>query len=446
MEYRIQEIKVEGLFGMFDHTIPLNQKEHITIVYGENGIGKTMLFRIVDALFNQKYTYLFTLPFSALKISFNQDCYLELIKENEKIKFVYQSQDGNVGRFNPLSETSISASRKDITDYVVKNYPEYTLHPDGYILDEEVNHAYKFDDFVKSHPYILAPAEIWFPDDLENLLNGVKIKFVGTQRLLTAADYRVINHPHNSKSYHLNKGIWGEAVIYYSNLISFLIEQKYKDYIKLSEKLESSLGKRLLDNQVKTDYTYDELVKEAEIVNERRAELKSVGLLNGQSNDDFVLDKEMDDISKAVISVNVQDIKSKLKIFDDFYTKLKLFTEILNERRLSYKKISISREKGFTFINENGQELTLDKLSSGEQHELILMYELLFLIPENALIMIDEPEISLHIAWQKEFLQDMQDIIKLRNFDIVLATHSPSIVNGNWSMTVALTGKELVEQ
>ena len=45
---RITEIRIEGLFDMFDHTIPLNQDEHLTVVYGINGIGKTMIFRILD--------------------------------------------------------------------------------------------------------------------------------------------------------------------------------------------------------------------------------------------------------------------------------------------------------------------------------------------------------------------------------------------------------------
>jgi hypothetical protein len=34
----------------------------------------------------------------------------------------------------------------------------------------------------------------------------------------------------------------------------------------------------------------------------------------------------------------------------------------------------------------------------------------------------------------------MQDIIKLKNFDILLATHSAAIINGNWDLTVSLKG------
>ena len=40
---RITKISVKGLFGMFDHEIPLNQESRITIVHGPNGVGKTVL-------------------------------------------------------------------------------------------------------------------------------------------------------------------------------------------------------------------------------------------------------------------------------------------------------------------------------------------------------------------------------------------------------------------
>ena len=49
----------------------------------------------------------------------------------------------------------------------------------------------------------------------------------------------------------------------------------------------------------------------------------------------------MDDISKAVLSVNIQDMETKLKVFDELYTKLNVFLDILNNKRFSYKKIAI---------------------------------------------------------------------------------------------------------
>jgi predicted ATP-binding protein involved in virulence len=47
---RIKQISVTKLFGIFDHVIPLNLDERITIIHGINGVGKTSILRLINAL------------------------------------------------------------------------------------------------------------------------------------------------------------------------------------------------------------------------------------------------------------------------------------------------------------------------------------------------------------------------------------------------------------
>jgi predicted ATP-binding protein involved in virulence len=58
------------------------------------------------------------------------------------------------------------------------------------------------------------------------------------------------------------------------------------------------------------------------------------------------------------------------------------------------------------------------------------------------LILIDEPELSLHVAWQVQFLKDLARVIKLSSFDVLLATHSPQIIDTRWDLTVELKGPD----
>jgi predicted ATPase len=67
---------------------------------------------------------------------------------------------------------------------------------------------------------------------------------------------------------------------------------------------------------------------------------------------------------------------------------------------------------------------------------LIMLYELLFTDRPNSLILIDEPEISLHVEWQIAFLEDLQQIAKIASHDVVIATHSPQIVNDRSDLMV----------
>jgi predicted ATP-binding protein involved in virulence len=141
--------------------------------------------------------------------------------------------------------------------------------------------------------------------------------------------------------------------------------------------------------------------------------------------------------SKALL-VYLNDLESKLEVFDDLLERLELFTNILNERRFTYKTIQVDRVKGFYFKTSKGKELQLNQLSSGEQHEVVILYELIFNAKQNTLVLIDEPEISLHITWQKEFLNDLLKIIKIQNIQVIIATHAPSIINDRWDLVYNL--------
>lgn len=74
-------------------------------------------------------------------------------------------------------------------------------------------------------------------------------------------------------------------------------------------------------------------------------------------------------------------------------------------------------------------EIPFAALSSGERQILRLFYDLLR-SPEVNVLILDEPEISLQIEWQKVLLQD---ILRLNpSLQILVATHSPAIVMNGW--------------
>ena len=109
----------------------------------------------------------------------------------------------------------------------------------------------------------------------------------------------------------------------------------------------------------------------------------------------------------------------------------------LNSRFL-YKTLVIDREQGFKFVTDEGAEIGPSALSSGEQHELVLAYDLLFNVQEGSLVLIDEPEISLHVSWQQQFLDDLIKIAELQSLRFVIATHSPQVIHKWWERARAL--------
>ena len=77
------------------------------------------------------------------------------------------------------------------------------------------------------------------------------------------------------------------------------------------------------------------------------------------------------------------------------------------------------------FKNSLGKEFDITGLSSGEKQLLILLIEALLQRESNCIFLADEPEISLHIEWQREIISSVLSLNP--NAQIIVATHSPEI-------------------
>jgi predicted ATP-binding protein involved in virulence len=146
---------------------------------------------------------------------------------------------------------------------------------------------------------------------------------------------------------------------------------------------------------------------------------------------------QLRDFERAVMSLYIHDTGSKFDLLGDIADRITLLLEIVN-RKFRHKQIGISRDEGLVALGDDGSRVGLNLLSSGEQHELVLIYDLLFAVLSNSLVMIDEPELSLHVVWQKAFLTDLISIVKTTQFDVLLATHSPFIVGDKTELMVPL--------
>ena len=439
---RIKEIKIEGLFDMFDHTIPLNMEERLSIIYGINGVGKTMVFKILNSLFNLDLINLIALsktPFTRLIISYEDGDTLTLLNEVKKIKIDFKGNktvkpESFIVNIDKLFKED--SSEFEIISRITRNIPNLLRMSNDRYMVKETREILEIDEVFERYPEVFSSSRsiLSMPKSMNDVLKSTALFFIQTQRL-------IMFQSKSSKYRDEMRFEKEDSVKFYSNEIGNIIQDKRKERDKLSNELQQSLHKRILNNSVETAYTIDQLNESSAAIEKRIEELTEVGLLEGIQMDNFKVTENVDEVKRAILSVNIQDIQKTLAIFDDLYPKFQKFIEILNGRRLSFKRIGLS-EKGFIFTNDKGKVLNAHDLSSGEQHELVLLYLLLFRIPEDSLILIDEPEISLHITWQKAFLDDMKDIIKLRNFDIVVATHSPAIINGNWGLTIKLGGND----
>ncbi len=116
------------------------------------------------------------------------------------------------------------------------------------------------------------------------------------------------------------------------------------------------------------------------------------------------------------------------------------------------KKISLQRGR-FIFSDISSNHLTINQLSSGEKQLILLYWKILSVMERDALeniVLIDEPELSLHIGWQRDFVENLLELIVNQtrfgddldggfdNVKIIIATHSPSILTNHFDSSYEL--------
>jgi ABC-type glutathione transport system ATPase component len=131
---------------------------------------------------------------------------------------------------------------------------------------------------------------------------------------------------------------------------------------------------------------------------------------------------------RAVIETYVQDTRKKLAVLDPLRERLQLFTDFLNQHYTS-KRVIIDQEVGFRIeVEGSGEPLPPTRLSSGEQQILVLAHQILFPAKPGTLVLIDEPELSLHVVWQATFVDDLAKMGQVDDLSFLLATHSPTLI------------------
>jgi len=105
-----------------------------------------------------------------------------------------------------------------------------------------------------------------------------------------------------------------------------------------------------------------------------------------------------------------------------------LFLDILNKLLLK-KTISLNERNELIIKTESGKFLKPSQLSSGEKQIIVILGEALLQEGQSFIYMADEPEISLHVAWQESLAKNIKSLNPAAQ--IVFATHSPDVVGAN---------------
>jgi energy-coupling factor transporter ATP-binding protein EcfA2 len=451
---RVTNVSVRGLFGVFDHDVPLQSAERVTIIYGPNGFGKTVILRMILGLIEGKAAIFEHTPFREFAVTLD-DGSSRIIRrfadedpqsKKPRVLLEFWHQD-KMGKESPVTARQAVEVPQKILRAVDSRVPgPWKLSGSSWV--DAVGRSLSLEEILDRFPEAAeALPRKYLPGLTFDVSQELEAYFVKTNRLDAEATTR--SQPGLIDTYYTGFGREHAPepplprVKHYSDDIVQRIRSVLADYARHSQERDRTFPERLV-RLVRDGYRK---LPEREILNrmaeleKKRRRLISLGLLAQEGG---LRDLTEEDVRRApeALTIYVGDIEEKLNVFDDLARRIGALMDIVNAR-FKYKHLTLTREQGFRVFSIFNQLIELQDLSSGEQHELVVLYELLFRAPNGGLILVDEPEISLHVGWQSRFIADLISILEPTNSYAIVATHSPVIIGTRSDLTVELTGPDI---
>lgn len=120
------------------------------------------------------------------------------------------------------------------------------------------------------------------------------------------------------------------------------------------------------------------------------------------------------------IADGVRSMEPARLLIDTFVTSVNSFLE--------RKELIFSAADGIRLVGKTGEELEPDNLSSGEKHLLLLLSNAVLARPTNSLLIIDEPELSLGLRWQRQLLPELLRCTEGSGVQFLVASHSVQVM------------------
>lgn len=377
----LKQLEIVNLFGQYTYKLPFiaGQRKNICFLTGPNGYGKSTVLQLIAAFMSADTRPFVQIPFDVLTFYLNN---YRVVMRQERVELMDKTED------------SFSSDEEPIIHRIII---------DVYVdCKEEVFERVSFTDGEWPEDGKV------FPPSLSVYLASQKMEYLTDDRLWSNRE--------------VGKGVV-EAVSLLREKMSIFNNQLMIDF---NERLMGAMRSLSPQDFAKEQFKQEDLMQRVE---EKLAGYHKLGLAK-----DLMEDKENNEFLNQLRAAAIDQTLS----FDaPFYKRLKLLYEIVECADFSYKELVLDNQNGLFF--RSGESLIIpEQLSSGEQHFIIQLITLLFKAEKGSLILIDEPELSYHPAWQMDYLKNLRRIAEIGEYQFILATHSAQIFDYHWGYTIDL--------
>lgn len=438
----IEKFTLYGVHGYKDLSVEFFAGA--TVIAAQNGAGKTTLLGALNAFLNRRFHRLASFSFTKLECKFYDRPMVFINKEN-----LPGTTNEASAKLNAYAEEA-GISADEFMDFLHSEYMpskainSYRTHPVVRSLFINTAHDYDgikriLDSLYKLQDTSLSKSALQVRNIVHEVMSGISVVYLPTYRRVELPLLRS-SRAKNRPGYRSPTDIQGPILVDMAFGLSD-VEQKLKDLFDEIERDSNieyrSLSAKMLEDMLRPAHAQQSL--------NLLEELPDVDQLSR-----FLTRLGREDNLRHIFK-DIEELYRDGRIYNTEYANLKYFLHRLNaviaRTRIKEQRIEsfVAVCNGFLIMSGDEKELTFDPatlrvvvknrwikdgivpfdaLSSGEKQIISLMAKL-YLYDGNKIILIDEPELSLSIPWQKRVLPDMLNSGAVAQ--LLAITHSPFI-------------------
>ena len=410
--FKIKTVEIDGFWG--NYKLCTNLNDDVNIFIGPNGSGKTTFINFLEATLTADLDLLESLQFKEIKLRLQDDSHTRTILVQKMQDTPFDILRYRISRNNielPLIPEELSYKRRRV-------YPEFfdAISEIQSQLRRLVNiswisvHREILDDEWKDPATRRTEPE---KNPVDRRIQDLTKRFTKYQLQLQSEI--------NSLSDRFRRNVL-VSMLYHKSLDTFSLTQEKQDFQALGSGLVntySDLG--VLDPDVKgrIDEHVAKIERSIMAIDEYQKDKEKVITI------DDILPSSLLNRTRHVLDLSTTLENDKKEILKPVQTYLDILKSFATDKEFQLNP----DHSGEILIKIGKTNLSLEQLSSGEKQLFILLTEALLQKGESFVFLADEPELSLHIEWQRKIVKSIRTLNQ--HSQIILATHSPE-VGGGW--------------
>lgn len=438
----IARISVEGLHDQLD--VDLEFTSGLNIVYGKNGTGKTTILHLIANALELDFRRFAYLKFHRISIENSRGQIISIVKEGQSPipKVLIDDSSTSFGESNPaLSDAEVVALRDAMggrSTYLpaFRSVLERTRTDSAqYYYRSGERREPEFEELVEREYLLLKELAVegTAPIPFESRLLREEAHATAQKTVLCRQWFGrfvpVIRYPSVADVDEALTEEWRSAQIEVTRREQRMFEEIFVKVFRTiagtetptsvedNENLLLSIADLLKDqeSQLATSESrdiYDSLLTAVRSIDSTRVALRGI-------------DNSLLEIYRQVLQKRNRERRTAFQRSLDFEASVNKF---LDKKTLNIGQQSVSRPRirsAVAVSAEGGQSYGLSALSSGERQVLTMLYSASRTRFLSGVFLIDEPELSLHIDWQRIVLRELQSQSSGRQ--IIACTHSPEV-------------------